>query len=184
MILQPGEEVPFIEEIILKLPSIICDLTSQQVHAVYESLAHILSAQSNPNAFATLLESLMYLPNHSWETIISSIKVSEAHLDDIETLKSLSNILKTNNSVCIHLGGGFIEPTEFLVPRHVLAVSKCEQEDVICHSCERCCIPQDPACSFHAGGQKGHFAFDSKLRQFPRRPFTYSPTNIPRICLK
>lgn len=31
VILQPGEDVPFIEEIILKLPSIICDLGSQQV---------------------------------------------------------------------------------------------------------------------------------------------------------
>lgn len=35
-------------------------------------------------------------------------------MNDIDTLKSLSNILKTNSSVCIHLGGRFLSQLNFL----------------------------------------------------------------------
>ena len=108
VMLQPLEEKPFIEDILSRIPTIICDLEPHQVHTVYESLGCILQSQSNNDVFVAYIDSLMHLPNQSWCAIIESIKASQTVLSDIDTLKSLVNILKTNISVCKSLGGRFL----------------------------------------------------------------------------
>lgn len=108
VIIQSGENLPFIEEILLHLPEIIGELQSHQVQLFYESIGNILSAQSDLSIQARCLDMLMLLPNQSWDSIVTAIAKDNSILDQVEVLKSLVNITKTNVSVCRTTGTGFI----------------------------------------------------------------------------
>jgi exportin-1 len=60
---QPGEVMPFIEEILNSLPSITADLSPQQVHTFYEAVGHMISAQINKPVQERLILKCMELPN-------------------------------------------------------------------------------------------------------------------------
>lgn len=108
ILVQPGESCPFAEEIIIRMPSIICDLQPGQVHVFYAAVGHMLQAQSDPNVLAGQLSSLMELPNQSWDAIIASASQGVGILQNTDTLRSLANILKTNISVCSSVGAPFV----------------------------------------------------------------------------
>lgn len=106
---QPGEPHPFIEDILERLPGIICDLQPGQVHAFYRAMGAMLEADPDPSQQQRHLLALMSLPNDSWDTIISAASApgsnpSAVLSDNPETLKTLSNILKTNVATCSAAG--------------------------------------------------------------------------------
>lgn len=108
IVVQPGESGPFAEEIIMRMPSIICDLQPGQVHVFYAAVGHMLQAQTDPAVLTRQLAILMELPNQSWDTIIASASQGVGILQNTDTLRSLANILKTNISVCSSVGAPFV----------------------------------------------------------------------------
>lgn len=72
VVLQQQEVVPFIDEILDDLPSIISDLQPQQVHTLYEALGCIIQAQADSAIQAKLIGKLMELPNGA----VTSFKIT------------------------------------------------------------------------------------------------------------
>ena len=68
--LQVSESVPFIEEILANINTIICDLEAHQVHTFYEAVGYMISAQSDVTIQDQLIEKYMHLPNTVWDSLI------------------------------------------------------------------------------------------------------------------
>lgn len=107
-VIPQGGEAPYLPELIEKIPEIICDLAPAQVHTFYEAVGVLLRAQPDTNRQAHELAALMSLPNQSWDTIIAGAAQQPALLQDPDTLRSLSNILRTNVAVARSLGPAFV----------------------------------------------------------------------------
>lgn len=105
---QPGEERPYVDDIIEMMPGIICDLHPAQVHTFYEGVGQLIRAQAEAGAQTQEIARLMALPNASWDTIIAAAAQSPEVLHNVDTLRSLSNILKTNVATCKATGPAFI----------------------------------------------------------------------------
>ena len=106
--MQMGEAMPFIEEILNTISSIICDLQPQQVHTFYEAVGYMISAQSDQMVQEHLIEKYMLLPNQVWDEIINQASKNVDILKDAEVVKQLANILKTNVRACKSLGHPFV----------------------------------------------------------------------------
>lgn len=105
--LQPGEQEPFIDEIVRTMRKITCDLSPQQVHTFYEACGYMIAAQPQKNAQERLIAELMSYPNMAWEQIIQQATANPAILQDSDTIKVIGNIMKTNVSACTSIGSYF-----------------------------------------------------------------------------
>ncbi|OBT83509.1 hypothetical protein VE02_06876 [Pseudogymnoascus sp. 03VT05] len=105
--LQPGEQEPFIEEIVRTMRKITCDLSPQQVHTFYEACGYMIAAQPQKNAQERLIAELMSYPNAAWDTIIGQATANPAILQDGDTIKVIGNVMKTNVSACTSIGSYF-----------------------------------------------------------------------------
>lgn len=105
--LQPGEQEPFIDEIVRTMRKITCDLSPQQVHTFYEACGYMIAAQPQKNAQERLIAELMSYPNIAWEQIIQQATANPAILQDSDTIKVIGNIMKTNVSACTSIGSYF-----------------------------------------------------------------------------
>ena len=105
--LQPGENEPFIEEIVRSMRKITCDLSPQQVHTFYEACGYMISAQGQKGLQDRLIENLMSLPNSAWDAIIAQANQDPSILQDGETIKIVGNIMKTNVAACSSIGTYF-----------------------------------------------------------------------------
>uniref|UniRef100_A0A2K5SFU2 Exportin-1 n=1 Tax=Cebus imitator TaxID=2715852 RepID=A0A2K5SFU2_CEBIM len=85
---QVGEVMPFIDEILNNINTIICDLQPQQVHTFYEAVGYMIGAQTDQTVQEHLIEKYMLLPNQVWDSIIQqATKVSTvAHTCNPSTL--------------------------------------------------------------------------------------------------
>ncbi|PYI33784.1 nuclear transport receptor [Aspergillus indologenus CBS 114.80] len=105
--LQPGENEPFIEEIVRNMRKITCDLSPQQVHTFYEACGYMISAQGQKSLQDRLIENLMSLPNIAWDSIIGQATQNPKILEDGDTIKIVGNIMKTNVAACSSIGTYF-----------------------------------------------------------------------------
>ncbi|KAM3173818.1 Exportin-1 [Hymenolepis weldensis] len=108
LIPQPGASCGFVEDIIRSADSIISDLQPQQVHTFYEAVATIISAETDRAAQNDLVEGLFRLPNGIWDEILVRIAADVRVVTDVEVVKQLCNILKTNYAACRALGNGYM----------------------------------------------------------------------------
>merc|ERR1719192_2686327 len=106
--IQVGEVMPFIEELLSNINSIICDLQPQQVHTFYEAVGHMISASNDTQQQEQLIEKYMQLPNQVWDDIINQAAKNVDVLKDHEAVKQLGSILKTNVRACKALGHPFV----------------------------------------------------------------------------
>ncbi|XP_054260952.1 exportin-1 [Macrosteles quadrilineatus] len=97
---QVGEVMPFIEEILSSISTIICDLQTQQVHTFYEAVGYMISAQTDTVQQELLIEKYMMLPNQCWDSIISQAARNVDVLKEPDAVKQLISILKTNVRAC------------------------------------------------------------------------------------
>ncbi|KAL3311369.1 Exportin-1 [Cichlidogyrus casuarinus] len=97
---QYGEANAFIEEILTDLSSIIADLQPQQVHTFYEAVGLIIAAEPEPSNQPRQIENLFRLPNTVWDGILSRAAENVDILKNIEVVRQLCNILKTNHAAC------------------------------------------------------------------------------------
>ncbi|CAE6450968.1 unnamed protein product [Rhizoctonia solani] len=105
---QAGETEPFVDEILRGLHRITVDLSPQQVHTFYEAVGYMVSAQPNKSIQERLILKLMDLPNNAWDSLMSQAASNVDVLGNSENVKILSNVLKTNVSACVSVGGFFL----------------------------------------------------------------------------
>lgn len=98
IMLHAKEESIFFEEITERIPEIISDLNPQQVHSFYFSLGQILSFHHDASLCQKHIYFAMKIPNSSWSEIIKAVSSNVSLLEQPETLRSISNVLKTNIS--------------------------------------------------------------------------------------
>ena len=55
--------MPFIDELLSSINTIICDLQPQQVQTFYEAVGHMISASTDQSQQEQLIEKYMQLPN-------------------------------------------------------------------------------------------------------------------------
>ncbi|KAL0358804.1 UNVERIFIED_CONTAM: protein EXPORTIN 1A [Sesamum angustifolium] len=99
VIVQVGENEPFVSELLTTLPATIGDLEPHQIHSFYESVSHMIQAESDPLKRDEYLQRLMELPNQKWAEIIGQARQSVDFLKDQDVIRAVLNILQTNTSV-------------------------------------------------------------------------------------
>ncbi|XP_008792647.1 protein EXPORTIN 1A-like [Phoenix dactylifera] len=107
VITQVGENEPFVSELLSGLPNTIADLEPHQIHSFYESVSHMIHAESDPAKRDEYLRRLMDLPNQKWAEIIGQASQSVDVLKDQDVIRTVLNILQTNTSAASSLGSFF-----------------------------------------------------------------------------
>ncbi|KAG2700894.1 hypothetical protein I3760_06G018800 [Carya illinoinensis] len=108
VIVQVGENEPFVSELLAGLATTIVDLEPHQIHTFYESVGQMIQAESDPQKREEYLQRLMELPNQKWSEIIGQARQSVDFLKDQEVIRTVLNILQTNTSVATSLGTHFL----------------------------------------------------------------------------
>ncbi|PSS32265.1 Protein EXPORTIN 1A like [Actinidia chinensis var. chinensis] len=108
VILQVGESEPFVSELLTSLPTTIADLEPHQIHSFYESVGHMIQAESDPQKRDEYLQRLMELPNQKWAEIIGRARQSVDLLKQQDVIRTVLNILQTNTSAASALGTYFL----------------------------------------------------------------------------
>ncbi|XP_042513165.1 protein EXPORTIN 1A [Macadamia integrifolia] len=108
VIVQVGENEPFVSELLTGLPTTVADLEPHQIHTFYESVGQMIQAESDPQKRDEYLQRLMELPNQKWVEIIGQARQSVDFLKDQDVIRTVLNILQTNTSVSSSLGTYFL----------------------------------------------------------------------------
>ncbi|CAA7405603.1 unnamed protein product [Spirodela intermedia] len=107
VVTQVGENEPFVSELLTSLPVTVADLEPHQIHSFYESVGHMIQAESDPVKRDEYLKRLMDLPNQKWAEIIGQASQRVDILKDQDVIRTVLNILQTNTSVAGCLGTYF-----------------------------------------------------------------------------
>ncbi|KAF7295071.1 Importin N-terminal domain-containing protein [Mycena indigotica] len=108
VVLQSGETEPFIDDILRSLHRITVDLSPQQVHTFYQAVGWMISAQPNKPQQEKLIAKLMELPNNAWDSLMAQAAQNMDVLANLDNIKILSNVLKTNVSACTSIGSFYL----------------------------------------------------------------------------
>ncbi|KAJ7273547.1 CRM1 C terminal-domain-containing protein [Mycena haematopus] len=108
VMMQSGETEPFVDEILRLLHRITVDLSPQQVHTFYEAVGWMISAQPNKPQQEKLIAKLMELPNNAWDSLMAQAAQNMDVLANIDNIKILANVLKTNVSACTSIGSFYL----------------------------------------------------------------------------
>jgi len=127
--IQNGEVVPFIEEILSNMTSVICDLEPGQVQTFYEAVGYMISAQPDKQTQENLIVRYMALPNQVWTDIIQEATQDVNVLKDQQTVKQLCTILKTNVRAVKAVGHPFVYQLG-IIYLDMLNVYKCISENI------------------------------------------------------
>lgn len=114
VILQMGEQQPFLNELLSNLQPIICDLEPAQVHVFYEAIGQMVQSESDQARRDQYLLRLMDPPNVTWAQIIRQARTNVEVLKDPNVIKNLANILRTNVGVCTSLGQPFVTQLQLI----------------------------------------------------------------------
>ncbi|XP_059304378.1 protein EXPORTIN 1A isoform X3 [Lycium ferocissimum] len=108
VVVQVGENEPFVSELLTTLPTTIADLEPHQIHTFYESVAQMIQAEPDPQKRDEYVQRLMELPNQRWTEIIGQARQSVDYLKDPDVIRGVLNILQTNTSAASSLGTYFL----------------------------------------------------------------------------
>jgi exportin-1 len=108
VVLQTAENRPFIEELLQRLPTEIVDLEPHQVQTYYEAVGYMVASQTDPNIRGMLLEQMMGPPNLAWQEMMTAAKQSIDTLHELNTVKEVAKIMRTNTRVCTSVGAPFV----------------------------------------------------------------------------
>lgn len=107
VIQQVGEAEPFVAELLRGLNETIKLLEAHQIHTFYESVGHMISAETDPQRRDEYLMKLMEPPNSTWRQLIAQATANPDALKSPDVVKSVANILQTNVSACTSVGQPF-----------------------------------------------------------------------------
>ncbi|KAL5568216.1 hypothetical protein UlMin_024791 [Ulmus minor] len=114
VIVQVGENEPFVSELLTGLPTTVADLEPHQIHTFYESVGQMIQAEPDPQKRDEYLQRLMELPNQKWGEILGQARLSVDFLKDQEVIRTVLNIMQTNTSVASSLGTYFLPQISFI----------------------------------------------------------------------
>uniref|UniRef100_A0A4W4GHH3 Exportin-1 n=2 Tax=Electrophorus electricus TaxID=8005 RepID=A0A4W4GHH3_ELEEL len=131
---QVGEVMPFIDEILNNINTIICDLQPQQNPCICltfwtSAVGYMIGAQTDQAVQEHLIEKYMLLPNQVWDSIIQQATKNVDILKDPETVRQLGSILKTNVRACKAVGHPFVVQLGRIY-LDMLNVYKCLSENI------------------------------------------------------
>ncbi|KAI8913065.1 CRM1 C terminal-domain-containing protein [Powellomyces hirtus] len=104
---QHHEVAPYIEEILVNMNSYTESLATPQLHTFYEAVGYMISAQTHKATQDRLINKFMEGANQAWDTYIAQARNQPDMLGNPETVKLLSNIIKTNIAAAVSIGGAF-----------------------------------------------------------------------------
>ncbi|KAI8818152.1 CRM1 C terminal-domain-containing protein [Fimicolochytrium jonesii] len=107
VITQHQEPRPYIDDILEGMGQITMDLATPQLHTFYEAVGYIISAQTRRPDQERLINTFMDAANKAWDDYIAQARQNPTCLETPETVKLLSNIIKTNISACTSIGPSF-----------------------------------------------------------------------------
>eukprot|EP01117_Protostelium_nocturnum_P011324 TRINITY_DN4108_c0_g1_i1.p1 TRINITY_DN4108_c0_g1~~TRINITY_DN4108_c0_g1_i1.p1 ORF type:complete len:1068 (-),score=171.31 TRINITY_DN4108_c0_g1_i1:50-3253(-) len=100
---QLGDQIPYVDEILVALPQTISELENSQIQTFYEAVGYMIQAQPDNTVRESLVSRLMDLPNQTWSTTMAAAKENVSHLQRDETMRNIANILKTNSRACFSM---------------------------------------------------------------------------------
>jgi len=103
-----GETSIFVEEILNNLSQIISDLEPQQIQTFYEAVGYMIHAHTDPVARKNLVIKLMDLPTQTWTVIMAEAQKDINYLKQLNTCKSITTILRTNERAAKSLNHDYI----------------------------------------------------------------------------
>ncbi|XP_037600372.1 exportin-1 [Cebus imitator] len=103
---QVGEVMPFIDEILNNINTIICDLQPQQVHTFYEAVGYMIGAQTDQTVQEHLIEKYMLLPNQVWDSIIQ--QATKYFVGEMVTKQPLIRSMRTVKRETLKLISGWV----------------------------------------------------------------------------
>jgi len=106
--LQEDESLPFIEEVIDRLPSIVSDLELQQVYTVYEAMGHSIGVEPNMEKRQYLILRVMETPNRAWAGYLAAIQSNPSSIQDTKVIRDMRSIVRFNRCLCVTLADGYI----------------------------------------------------------------------------
>ncbi|KAJ3169499.1 Karyopherin transporter [Geranomyces variabilis] len=107
VIQQMGEQTPYIDDILKEMSAYTGELKTPQLHTFYEAVGYMISAQTHKQTQERLIAKFMDGANQAWDTYIAQARNQPDMLENAETVKLLSNIIKTNVAACFSIGGAF-----------------------------------------------------------------------------
>ncbi|KAI9090074.1 CRM1 C terminal-domain-containing protein [Phlyctochytrium arcticum] len=107
VIQQQQENRPYIDEILEIMATITSDLPPPQMHTFYEAVGYMISAQPNKQQQERLIGKFMEAANSAWDSKMIQARTNPEILNDADTVKLLSNIIKTNVYACTSVGSPF-----------------------------------------------------------------------------
>ncbi|KAH7829614.1 putative exportin-1 [Monocercomonoides exilis] len=114
VMVQEGEKMSFVDEVLMMLPSILSDLSKNQILNVCESAAWCIAMQSDPAKKTVEIAELFKMPNAGWKDIIQRTQANINTLCDIGTQRQLLSIISINRRCIRALQSGFKEQFELL----------------------------------------------------------------------
>lgn len=111
VVTQSKEDRPFVEDIIANVGPLIADLEDGQVYTFYSAVGELISA-ADPEQRIPLTASLMELPNASWAEIMQAANQDVNSLRQLEVMRKIAHLIKTNTAACQRIGHHFIGQIE------------------------------------------------------------------------
>jgi exportin-1 len=108
VVLQDNETQPFINELLSRLPTEIADLEPHQVQTYYEAVGYMIASQRDTGIRNQLIEELMKLPNVVWQQMMTAAKQNVNTLHEVNTIKEVAKIMRTNIRACSSIGAPFV----------------------------------------------------------------------------
>lgn len=84
-----------------------------QVHTFYEAVGLMISACADQPQQERLIEKYMSLPNHVWDELINMASSNVDVLSEMDIVKQLASILKTNVKACTSLGHPYVSQVNY-----------------------------------------------------------------------
>ena len=128
VVTQQKEDRPFVEDIIANVGRHIADLDDNQVYTFYAAVGELISA-AEPNQRGQLTASLMELPNISWAEIMQAAAQDVNNLRQVDVIRKIAHLIKTNTAACQRIGHYFIGQIETLY-LEMLNVYRVYSEDI------------------------------------------------------
>ncbi|XP_049851621.1 exportin-1-like [Schistocerca gregaria] len=129
VISQGKGEGPFIDVLLENIEKFISKLDEGQLLTFYSAVSVLINANSNPVKKQQQIELMMKLPNSTWHQITACASSDINILRDLEVVRNIAKIVKTNISACKVLGQSF-ESQIYRIYYDMLNIYKVYSEDI------------------------------------------------------
>lgn len=111
VVTQSKQARPFVEDIIALVGRLIADLEDGQVYTFYAAVGELISAAEAEQRIP-LTAALMELPNASWSEIMTAASQDVNNLRQVDVIRKIAHLIKTNTAACQRIGHHFIGQIE------------------------------------------------------------------------